>query len=446
MSDLATQDVDFDILKKLPPRVSINELSKSMTDNLRNMPVLGQDLESRYSLSFPYQITKQPDHTSSIGNNHNNTQVEAIEKPKYSRPSISQPDSQPVFSEAATSAAAIQTHRQLDLSMRSQIEDMKIAYIEQYMLQEEKLKQELADQIRSHAAIMAARESHWKEIVEEKVKHTEVLIAQHQREINEYKKRLHDKDEFYVGQMSAMEKQYQQQQQELDNRWKDRIKVLQDQINIDKERSALTEKAKIEAKEASLQMTYEKKVKKFTKQLESVMEHYRAKELMIQGALEEARREIINLQANHAALEQVNREELLLKDKRLVEIRQYLDEADSINRRADEWKTLARELSTIVVQACATVEELPDELWTSTTPGLFTSVWDELRGQNGSTTRTGYGKVSVDEHVRSYSEKKRDCVVANRAELAKCLKYSKIIHDRIRVDEMRPISPSSILS
>lgn len=434
MADLVSSPIDFEVLKKLPPRIFPADYFASSTLNLSNSATIPQTQPPKEAAVAQehYPIPNREGHSSQSSKAFPTHNIEDANLLKT------------VFHDSTND---LNRHKQLDLLTRSQIEDMKISYIEQSMLREEKLKQELADQLRSHELILSARENHWKDVLDEKEKHLQVIQTQHQRELQDFKKRLQDKDEFYIGQMSAMEKQYQQQQIDLDNRWKDRVKVLQDQINMEKERHALTERAKLEAKEKALQDQHEKKVKKFTKQIESVMEHYRAKELMIQGALEEARREIINMQANHAAIEQVNREELLLKDKRLVEIQQYLDEADEINRRAEEWKSLGTELATIVIHACSTVEELPAELWTSTTPGLFTSVWDELRGQQtGSNMRTGYGRVSVDDHVRSYSEKKKDCVVANRTELAKCLKYSKIVHDRARVDSMRPLSASKILS
>lgn len=430
LTDLSDPMSDFEMLKKMPPRM------------------INQDFSSSNNAGF---VPKGSFTTTSSASEQNPPKSES-DTTKDNRPRLSsRPENENLPSlnlkAPRDSTNDLQLHRQMDLNTRAQIEDMKISYIEQYLLREEKLKQELADQQRTNEVLLSTREAHWKEILDEKEKKIQIIHEQHQREIGDYKKRLQDKDEFYVGQMSAMEKQFQQQQIDLDNRWKIRVKTLEDQINMEKERHALTERAKLEAKEKALQLQHEKKVKKFTKQIESVMEHYKAKELMIQGALEEARREIINLQANHTAAQQVAREELLLKDKRLVEIQQYLDETDEFNRRADEWKSLATELATIVIHACSTVEELPAELWTSTTPGLFTSVWDELRGQQtGSNVRTGYGRVTVDDSVRSYSEKKKDCVVAKRAELAKCLKYSKVVHDRVRVDEMRPRSASRILS
>lgn len=312
-------------------------------------------------------------------------------------------------------------HKQLEMSVRSQIDDMKVTYIEQYQLREEKLKQELVDQARMHDAMLQSKETHWRAVLEEKDTQMKLVIAQHQRELADLKKRLQDKDEFYLGQMNNMEKLQQEKLHELDHQWKERVRVLQDQINSDRERYALTEKAKLETKEAALKMNYEKKLHKMTKKIETAVEHYKAKELMIQGALEEARREIVYLQTTHSAQEQCHREELILKDKRLVEIQQYIDEVNEYERLAKMWKAQSKDLANLVIHACATVEELPNELWTSSTPGLFSSVWDELRHH-----KTGFGRVNVDEGVRSYSEQKKDCVVANRAALAKCLRFSKV--------------------
>lgn len=312
-------------------------------------------------------------------------------------------------------------YKQMEASMKTEMDDMKLDYIRQCELREEKLKQEITDLSKTQQKMIDEKETHWQILILERDRRIRQLEEQLQFHEKEWKQKSHDKSEQYIAQMNAMEQQHHANLHAQETRWREKVQVIQDQINTSEEHRRLTEKAKLEAKEVALQRAFDKKIKRYTKQIETVVEHYNAKELVVQGALEEARREIIHLQAVHSAQEQCNKEELVLKDKRLVEIQQYLDEVDEISRDKQEWRTTAHELASIVIIACGTVEELPAELWSNTTPGLFTSVWDDLRQK-----KSGYGMAAVDDHVRSYTEKKRECVIASRAALAKCLRYSKV--------------------
>ena len=57
---------------------------------------------------------------------------------------------------------------------------------------------------------------------------------------------------------------------------------------------------------------------------------YRNKALVMQGALDEARRECLSLQASYAAKENILREELITKDKRLIHIQSSLDSLNEV--------------------------------------------------------------------------------------------------------------------
>jgi hypothetical protein len=302
-----------------------------------------------------------------------------------------------------------------------QAEKMLKSQISQYEDREEKLRHQLLNHTSTFEQLMIEKENHWKLLLEEKDKHIAELIQRVNLDHAETKRKLQEKDAYYIDLIKQMESKHVEDLKQIDNQWKNRVKVLEDEINRDQERRTMIEKAKINTKEASLQKKFDKKLTKYTQKIEQVIDYYKTKELTILGALEEARREIVHLQAVHIAQEQSSRNEIVLKNKRLVEIQHRLDEIDEIHRREKYWKDSAKDLASLVIHACATVEELPRELWNSTTPGLFTSVWDEMRGR-----QAGYGMASLDQSNHSYAEKKKHCVVASRSALAKCLKYSKV--------------------
>ena len=119
------------------------------------------------------------------------------------------------------------------------------------------------------------------------------------------------------------------------------------------------------------------------------------------------------------------RQKASLKDKKLIQVQQRLDSVDEIEQIAKVWRETAKDLASVVIRTCATVEELPKELWTSTTPGLFTSVYDDL--QNIRNLSKGVNNSDPqEEQQQSYARKRKECVMANRNLLARCLKYSKV--------------------
>lgn len=298
-----------------------------------------------------------------------------------------------------------QQHKLAEQHMKSEIDNIKEEYLEQY-------QQTIAQQEAYYQQELALKDARIKDLTLEK---SNIL--------KEQKQKLKEKDDWYIAQLQSAEATYQSRLAKQEEAMKEKLQLIQDQVNTENERRSLLEKARIEAKEMSLHEAYEKKMKKFAKQIEKIMEHYRDKELVIHGNLEEARREISYLTASHEATMQAHREELGLKDKRLVDMQRELAELDEIERQLDNWRNAARDLSALVIHTCATVEELPAELWQGSAPGLFSSVWDEIR----TSKMHGYGKTTIDGSADSYAKKKKECVMANRALLSQCLRYSKVI-------------------
>jgi DNA repair exonuclease SbcCD ATPase subunit len=283
------------------------------------------------------------------------------------------------------------------------------------------------DQQKRYEHLLAEKDHSCSLMLDEKDKQYKALKESIEQKQIKHKENLSKKDQLYINQIKEIESKYQEQTQEMLKTHKDQLQKIQHQLKKDEEMKLITDRARLEAKEKEILVKYEKKMKKYAEKIEQVMEQYRLKELKITGALEEARREIIHLQANFDAKEESYREELMLKDRRLIQIQQRLDTVDDLAKVADTWRETAKDLASIVIRTCATVEDLPPELWSSTTPGLFTTVWDDLQHLKASHASSTTGKLPRNDDIaETYAKKRKEYVMASRILMSKCLRFSKV--------------------
>jgi hypothetical protein len=193
------------------------------------------------------------------------------------------------------------------------------------------------------------------------------------------------------------------------------IKQMSEKLETERKNFQIIQKVDIEAKEEIMNKKLTKKLLKYEKKVEKVVKTYSEKELFLNGSLQEARHELVQTKALHESKEKQLLEELTLKDKRILLLDNSYQEVQDLLSSVNYWKSLSTELASLVIHTCSSVEELPEVLWTGTSPGLFTSVYDELQGIKDRPSSE-----------KSYLRKKNEFVIVQRLLLSKCLKYSKV--------------------
>jgi hypothetical protein len=312
----------------------------------------------------------------------------------------------------------LQEQRSTELQMKSVLDSSKLSMIEQYQLSEEKLRQEILDQKRHFEELLQTKEAHFKELLQDKETMIEFLKTQHQASQEDWKAKLQRTKDDYIQQLERQEQHYHQQLNQSESKYKTQYQALQQQVDTQIQNQKILEGVHLETKEKAFEKKYTKKLLKYEKKVTKVIKHYQEKELVLKGALEEVRRELQESKAQAMIQEQNYQEELMCKDKRLILIQQDLDRYDRVVQTSEAWKEIAHTLASYVVHACTTVEDLPKELWTVPTIGMFTSVYDQLQCPQDR-------KESVDPS-NIYQQKRKDCVLIKRLLMAKCLKYSKV--------------------
>lgn len=239
------------------------------------------------------------------------------------------------------------------------------------------------------------------------------LTNQHHQHSNKLKQVLDQQYEHLQEQEKKLQERFQQEKEILNQT----ILDLQEKLDLQLTNQLVVNKVELEAKEEILQKKYTKKLLKYEKKLEVAIKSYSEKELLYKGAADEIRNELLQTKTLYEVKEKQFYEELTLKDKRILKLEQDYNNIENYIYTAKVWKSLASELANLIIHTCATVEDLPDELWTSTTPGIFSSIYDEFHGiKNRPKTEANYVK------------KKQDFVIVQRLLLSKCLKYGKVVH------------------
>jgi hypothetical protein len=184
----------------------------------------------------------------------------------------------------------------------------------------------------------------------------------------------------------------------------------------------------LEAKEAHIKEHYDKKLKKFEKLLLESQAAYQNKQLVIQGSLDEARREYTSLKIAFDAKETTLREELNLKDRQLISQQSRIDALSRVKQESDSWKRLASDVAGLAIRACATAVTLPDfrlppdESIAALLTGFQRTIYEH--------TNEDYKlfKRSMDEYERF----KRCTMALDRKRLVKLLRFCKKVVDLAR--------------
>jgi DNA repair exonuclease SbcCD ATPase subunit len=273
--------------------------------------------------------------------------------------------------------------------------------------------------------ILRLKDHHQLEVKEAVNQYNEAL-RQKQLEINQ----LRNKIGIIQDQCSSKIKALQQQQYELlesqekelqekfdqeKKQYEEIVRNLESNMSTLRENQKISQKVEVELKEEKLQKRLSKRLLKYEKQVKEIIKSYAEKELRMNGAQEELRNELIHAQSLYDTKQKHLQSELTLKDKRILLLEQQINDVDNYIYTAKVWRSLASDLANLVIHTCTTVEELPNELWTSTTPGIFTSIYDEFHGiKDRPQTQS------------NYLRKKEEFIIVQRLLLSKCLKFSKV--------------------
>ena len=244
--------------------------------------------------------------------------------------------------------------------------------------------------------------------MQSKLMQTEQSLQERYRGMeSEWQTRLHNNEAMWMNRLQELEAKHEEQ-----------IKAVRDRLELETKAKDLAFNARLEAKEASITQSYEKKLLKFEKQVEEVQQTYKNKTLVIQGALEEARRECMSMQAAFTAKEDSWREELGLKDKRLVSIQARFDDTNRLERTLEQWQKLALELATMNIETCAVALKLPELM--KPPEDRWKDVFREL--SNGKDDKS----KEYEDKAEEYNKLRKSSMAINRKQLVKLLKFSKV--------------------
>jgi hypothetical protein len=181
---------------------------------------------------------------------------------------------------------------------------------------------------------------------------------------------------------------------------------LESRYSIECSTKEITVEAKCEAVEDRLKAEYAKKIKKLEKQVTEAARAFALRLQYTEGVLNEARREHQAQQGHHTAQVQSLRDELELKDRRIVRMQVDIDSTNQIRNACIKWKEETSKICSAILHACASISEIPniDEK---------EIVQNMLKGLKSSLDAT-----SVNIKIKQ-QEYKKDNVAINRKQITK---------------------------
>ena len=123
------------------------------------------------------------------------------------------------------------------------------------------------------------------------------------------------------------------------------IEALNYLHHIDTNTKIITNEAQIQTKGEKLKAEYTKKIRKFEKQVTEAARAYALRLQYTEGVLSEARNEAERAHAHSQAQMQVLRDELEMKDRRLLRMQLSVDSVHDIIKACDQWRQDASKLA-----------------------------------------------------------------------------------------------------
>lgn len=202
-----------------------------------------------------------------------------------------------------------------------------------------------------------------------------------------------------------MKTMYEKERQSVDN------KFYENEVQI-----------RIQLSEMTLQKNYDKKLRKFEKDLKEAMQSFQHRQSMLEGALEESRREMAALTGSYVAREQSLLAELNLVNSRSNGYKKDLLEVQQERYYHKKWQAAAGALSECVLKLCSSVS----------TPVLL--------GRNkyslGLGPSAAFAFKGLEDFTKDLDEEENvEEITVNKKLLKRCSKMATKIHQRLKLEE-----------
>ena len=239
---------------------------------------------------------------------------------------------------------------------------------------------------------------------------------------------MRDREKSYNDKSILQISKHNAELMELERVWKEKLE-LQQQVSaqaiealnykhhIDTNTKVITNEAQIQSKEEKIKAEYMKKIKKFEKQVTEAARAYALRLQYTEGVLSETRNEAERTHIHNQAQLQVLRDELEMKDRRLLRMQLSVDSVHDVIAACDKWRHEASSLASMVITACGSIHELPE---LANQKDLVSGL---LRGFSN------VEKSNESENIRQY-EMKKDNVMINRKQMTKLYQLCKKLVDK----------------
>lgn len=307
-----------------------------------------------------------------------------------------------------------------EAQIRADLQSSQLELIEKYRLIAQNLRAEMESNKEKYEASLKSKDEWWTARMDEKKKEISIHEQQMKQMVQSHKQKLLETERRMAGEFEKQEVVWRERVEEVERRHNSRYEALHAQFELEKEAKELSAKARVADSEEKMKASYEKKLSKFESKLAQAMQAYKEKEFVIQGSLDEARREVMHLKNSFDAKQEVLQEELSVKDRRLVKMQAQLHAVDEITRIADAWRSTAREMARLVVRACVTTRDMPDvpvpprDVLSSVFQGF---VKEEERDQH---------RAHHMREVKVYNQLKADHVIVQKESLSIALKNAHV--------------------
>ena len=188
----------------------------------------------------------------------------------------------------------------------------------------------------------------------------EVSMTQMEEELSKYRRLIVESEKKHEDEIKSLKKSFEQQLDNKDTQWKSvlidcenkarrELESFKDRLNLESEAREIGTLVKIEANQERAQALFDKKLKKYEKQVSLIIERFDDKKLKYEGALEEVRRQLRECAELNEKKSTYLHEEVLLKEKRVTSILGKLQQYNTVTSELNRWRDIAKELATMVV-------------------------------------------------------------------------------------------------
>lgn len=321
---------------------------------------------------------------------------------------------------ANTDAILIQKTKEEELKKQYEVEQQKDLLIRNLLANEQELNNKLI-----------LLQEKYNNDIEQKNNIINNLQILNQNNTEELVNKMKKSEERLINDMVNQENSYKEKISEMIVSYEQKLDNYKNNIFLNNESNKLINQTKIDAKKSYYQKLYEHKLKKYEQNIMKVINSYNEKELLLSGTIEEIRREKLEIITEKNIIEKQLREELLLKDKKIIKIEDSYNVINDLNNIISNYKEICKKLSILIIQLSSTISNLP------ILPHHNLDLLDQLMLlYNDNNTNRNYIGISSDaklsskketlEFYQHYQKVHEKNVLINKKKLLKILKFSKV--------------------